>query len=74
MNKAREFLKEISEVSPRRKSQLEDQLKIFKSKVKAATGQDKKIFIDAIKGTELSLEDKPVPDNLTKSIFKALEL
>ena len=74
MNVARQFLEVISEVSQRRKSQLEDQLKIFKQKVKTATGANKKTFASAITGTELSLKGRAVPNDLTKAIFRALEL
>lgn len=74
MNKSQEFLKEITEVSQRRKLQLEDQLKDFKTKIKTVSGPNKKVIEDAIKGVELSLQGKPVGDKLTKSIFKAIEL
>lgn len=64
----------INEISDRKKEQLQDDLKDFKNSEKKAFPADKKVLADAIKGTELALEGKPVPDQLQKAIFKAIEL
>jgi hypothetical protein len=71
---AKDVLKEIDEISDRRRQQLQDDLNKFKNELKSAKGSDKKSFEDAIEATELSLGGKPVSDKMRQAIFKALEL
>lgn len=73
MNQAQELIGLVEEISQRKKQQFEDQLRFFRQKLKT-NPSDKKLIQDAIKGTEIALEGKKVPDNLLNAIFKALEL
>lgn len=73
MVQARELLDLVNEISSRKKKQFEDQLKVFKSKLRS-NPSDKELLQDAIKGTELFLSGKKVPKDLMDAIFKALEL
>ena len=74
MKVAEKFLLEISEVSQRKKEQLEDQLKDFQKKLKTASGDKKKTLEKAIEGTKLAIDGKSISSELQQQIFKALEL
>ena len=71
---AKKVLKLIHEISDRRKQQLKDVLKDFERVEKSASGSEKKILQDAIKGAKMELEGNQVSDNLRKSILQAIEI
>ena len=75
MVSAKEIIKTVNEViSDRRKRQLMDDLKDFKSAMKSASPADKKTLSSAVEYTEKSLKGDQLSGKERETIFKAIEI